>query len=381
MSNISFRWFSQLSILTCSLFLMVACKTGSKSTGSGYSTKEIVLSLQPGPDNPRNSEGGFVTLKDGRILFVYSRYTGNSTSDHAPAYLAGRFSSDGGKTWSTEDKKIVGQEGTMNVMSVSLLRLQNGNIALFYLRKNSVADCIPMMRISTDEAETWSSPTECITDKKGYFVLNNDRVIQTTSGRLLMAVAMHQSPDMKWSNKGKLFTYYSDDSGNSWKCGTEVPTPADIITQEPGLVQLRDGDIMMFIRASGNYQLVSYSKDEGVSWSMAEKSNIASPVSPASIERIPGKGDLLLVWNNNDGTNEAIKGRRTPLNLAISSDEGKTWKHIKTLENDPDGWYCYTAIHFVKNAVLIGNCAGSRSKKTELSVTNITRVGMGWIYQ
>jgi hypothetical protein len=31
-----------------------------------------VLELPPGPGNPRNSEGAFVTLKDGRILFVYS---------------------------------------------------------------------------------------------------------------------------------------------------------------------------------------------------------------------------------------------------------------------------------------------------------------------
>ena len=30
----------------------------------------------------------------------------------------------------------------MNVMSVSLLRLQNGDIALFYLQKNSTDNCI-----------------------------------------------------------------------------------------------------------------------------------------------------------------------------------------------------------------------------------------------
>ena len=73
---------------------------------------------------------------------------------------------------------VVENEGGMNVMSVSLLRLQNGEIALFYLRKNSTEDCIPMMRISKDEARTWSDPIPCITDRKGYFVLNNDRVVQ-----------------------------------------------------------------------------------------------------------------------------------------------------------------------------------------------------------
>ncbi len=30
-----------------------------------------VLNLEPNPNNPRNSEGAFVTLKSGRILFLY----------------------------------------------------------------------------------------------------------------------------------------------------------------------------------------------------------------------------------------------------------------------------------------------------------------------
>lgn len=363
------------------LVLLVCVFADSRKRRPSPPEKKIVLSLQPGENNPRNSEGSFVTLKDGRILFVYSHYTGGSTSDHAPAYLAGRYSSDNGKTWTTTDELIVRQEGTMNVMSVSLLRLKNGSIAMFYLKKNSVTDCIPLMRISTDEAKTWSDPVPCITDRQGYFVLNNDRVIQLTSGRLLMAVAMHQEPGGTWSNTGRLWSYYSDDNGKTWKSGKEVSNPQSIITQEPGLVELQNGNILMFIRAGGGFQQYSRSSDKGETWTPIEKSSIASPISPASIERIPGKKDLLLVWNNNDGSDSSIRGKRTPFNIAISSDEGVSWKKIKTLQNDPDGWYCYTAIHFTKDGVLLGNCAGSRSKKTELSITDISLIDFDWIYQ
>ena len=124
----------------------------TKETG-----KEIVLRLEPKEGNPRNSEGDFIQLKDGSILFVYTHFTSGS-GDHASAHLAGRFSYDQGKTWTNEDVSILENEGGMNVMSVSLLRLQNGEIALFYLRKNSETDCIPFMRISSDEAKTWSEP-------------------------------------------------------------------------------------------------------------------------------------------------------------------------------------------------------------------------------
>src|SRR5687768_7866802 len=343
--------------------------------------KTIALRLEPGENNPRNSEGDFIELKDGRILFVYSHYFAGRGGDHDPAYLAGRYSSDGGKTWTPDDVKIVDREGTMNVMSVSLLRLKTGEIALFYLRKNSETDCIPMVRFSYDEAKTWSEPRECITDKEGYFVLNNNRVIQLNDGRLLMAVNLYNIAEGSSLPKGSLWTYYSDDNGKTWTSGEVVPNPENFLTQEPGIVELKNGNVLMIIRSNIGVQGISYSKDKGETWSPVARSNIKSPVSPASIERIPSTGDLLLVWNNNGGDDPAIKGKRTPLTIAISKDEGKSWEKIKNVEDDPDGWYCYIAIHFTDKDVLLGHCAGNRPQKTGLAVTQITKLSLDWIYQ
>ena len=338
---------------------------------------EDVLWLNPGEDNPRNSEGDFVELKDGRLLFVYSRYYGESSSDHGQAYLAGRYSNDGGETWTDEDVVIQPNEGEMNVMSVSLLRLENGDIALFYLRKNSMDDCIPMMRISRDEAETWSEAVACITDREGYFVLNNDRVIQLSGGRLLLSVALHAAPGEPWRNAASLFAYYSDNNGQTWTSSPVVPNPKEIILQEPGLVELNDGTIMMFIRSDAGAQCLSYSKDRGESWSQVERSSLVSPLSPASIERIPASGNLLAVWNNNLNEDPDLAKFRTPLNLAISRDEGKTWDNIRVLEDDPEGWYCYTAIQFVgDNEVLLAYCGGNRPAGTGLSITKVVKVDL-----
>lgn len=364
------------------MMLLANCKSVNNQQDAGSELdKEVVLRLAPGPDNPRNSEGDFITLKDGKILFIYSHFSGASGSDFGNAYLASRYSTDKGKTWTAEDELVVRQEGDMNVMSVSLLRLQNGNIALFYARKNSEEDCIPLMRISTDEAKTWSDPVTCITDRPGYYVLNNNRIIQLKNGRLLMPVALHKTIGGKWQNRATVYTYYSDDNGRTWTCSAAVPNNTEIITQEPGLIELKDGTIMMFIRTDSGVQQLSYSKDKGETWSHIGPSNIKSPLSPASIQRIPSTGDLLLVWNNNDGSNPALKGKRTPFNLAISRDEGKTWEHTKTIEEHPDGWYCYTAMEFIGNQVLLGHCAGNRPQGTGLAITNITRIGLDSIYK
>lgn len=340
--------------------------------------------LVPRPGNARNSEGDFIELKDGRILFVYTHFTGGG-SDHAAGHLAGRYSSDGGKTWTKEDVVIVPQSGGFNDMSVSLLRLQNGNIALFYARKNSTLDCRPVMRVSTDEAKSWSDPIEVITDELGYYVLNNDRVIQLEDGRLIMAVALHNSEAHEKPNwDGHVMCYYSDDSGKTWKRNTTILAPeredgTRLIAQEPGLIELKEGRLMMFIRTNAGAQLFSYSKDRGETWSKPKVSTLQSPVSPATIERIPTTGDLLVAWNNHENIDEVRKGKRTPFAVAISKNEGETWTNVRTLEDDPNGWYCYTAMDFVGEHVLLGHCAGDR-RKGGLNLTQITRFPIDLLY-
>lgn len=369
--------------LLFALLCLGSCTQSKSGEQDGpISPPETVLILEPSEGNPRNSEGDFIALKDGRLMFVYSRFYGDSRSDFGSSSLAARFSEDGGKTWSQEDLTIVPNDGVVNVMSVSLIRLSDQQIALFYLRKNSMQDCIPLMRVSVDEGESWSEARPCITDRKGYFVLNNDRVVRLSTGRLLMPVSLHITPtgSERFNESGRIFCYFSDDEGKTWTSGKEIENNMGFMTQEPGVVELKNGKVMMFIRSDSGRQLASYSFDKGETWSPAELSNIVSPLASASIKRIPSKGDLLLVWNNNDETDERIKGKRTPFNTAISEDEGKTWIRTNTIADDMDRRYSYTSIHFEEEYVLLGHVAGRYSDGTRNSITHITRFGLDWIY-
>ncbi len=373
-----------ISALAIAICCVTTATQGAERAPQGVAPGiEKPLLISPRPENGRNSEGDFIRLKDGRLLLVYSKFIG--TGDHAPAELVGRYSSDGGKTWGQDDVQVIARKpGEANLMSVSLLRLQDDRIALFYVQKydspaGSKYDYLDyiLMRTSSDEGASWSEPAYVVPkEEPGYRVLNNDRVVQLKNGRLVVPVAVHYLPGWsRWENSAQIMCYLSDDQGQTWR-PSKTALKTELLAQEPGVVQLKDEALFMFCR-SRDCQLVSRSEDGGETWSALKRSNISQPTaSPASIERIPATGDLLLVWNNGDDplASKQPVGRR-PFTAAISKDEGATWEHIQNLGTDPQGWYCYTAIEFVGDAVLLAHC-----EYPGLNSLQVTRLPVSWLY-
>ena len=159
----------------------------------------------------------------------------------------------------------------------------------------------------------------------------------------------------------------------------EAPPQTRAGFQEPGVIELKDGRVMMFIRTQLGSQYLSWSSDRGDTWSEPKASDIMSPLSPASIKRIPKTKDLLMVWNDHSHvdpsfrSNETAGGKRTPLTVAISRDEGKTWTNARNIVDAPDGWYCYTAIYFTGPRVLLGFASGGEG------LPRLSRTVIAWL--
>ncbi len=370
--------FPSRSSLLClaSISFIAAHALGDDSPHHSIPAAKI---LAPSAHNPRNSEGDFIQLKGGRLLFIYTHHYGGKGEDEAPAYLASRLSKDGGATWSGSSEQVVANEGKKNIMSVSLLRLASGDIALIYLRKHSKYDCVPVLRLSTDEARTWSPPIDIVPEKeRGYYIVNNDRVVQLPSGRIIVPCAQHvdNTPE-KSSPYAEAVCYLSDDNGLHWRRGRGMARVSRAIKtglQEPGVVELSDGRLLMFCRTDAGAQFFAYSSDQGETWTQPAAGTLQSPLAPASIKRIPGTKDLLAIWNNND----THAYRRTPLTSAISHDDAQTWTNVKNLEDDPRGIYCYTAIEFTGDQVLLAYCAGRDTVRNGLSTTKLATLPLNW---
>lgn len=325
-----------------------------------------VLEIRPRPGNPRNSEGDFIRLKDGTLLFAWSCYyeagkTENVSWDNGGANLVCRRSSDNGETWTSEDEMIV-RNDAMNVMSVSFLRLEDGRIALFYIRKLNASQSEILMRTSSDEAKTWSAPTSvtaCV--PTGWYVLNNARVIQLAGGRLLVPLARHALKEGRPEARASLVVLRSDDAGATWKASSFVdvadPDGTRVDTQEPGVIELRDGRVMMWARTSFGSQYVGYSSDGGETWGDFGPSGLIGPRSPATVRRLKS-GALVAVWNDHRLNPELTpRGRRAPLSIALSQDEGKTWGASVTIEANLTDFLCYTALYERDDGLLLAYCS------------------------
>jgi hypothetical protein len=166
-----------------------------------------------------------------------------------------------------------------------------------------------------------------------------------------------------------LFTL-SDDGGETWRESTDwlaFPGKCTSGLQEPGVIERRDGTLYGWCRTDAGCQYETESSDGGETWSVPRPSRFRSPCSPLSIKRFPSGDRLLAVWNDHSRLPEAREdgGRtsswgRTPLTIATSADDGTTWEAPLDLETDPERGFCYTAIHFTGDAVLLAYCCGGR---------------------
>lgn len=304
-------------------------------------SRDFEVMVAPLIPNKRYGPPTLVELKGGRILIAYDDWTMlGENSDFAPAYIAGRISEDGGRSWG---RPFVLQENTAargRMGPSSLFRLRNGDIGFVFGELISLADYRYYFSRSKDEAKTWSKPV-LMTKGQSYYIINNHRMIQLTSGRLLAPFASipdyRNAKDYSWEG----FSYYSDDNGQTWHEGQgRVKLPKYLTgVQEPGFVELKDGRVMMIIRNEHQRVYNSISRDQGETWSEPQPiEQLLAPRSPATIMRIPTTGDLAIVWNYSP------KVLRTPLAIAISRDEGKTWENIKYLET---GYYSYAYVAFL----------------------------------
>ena len=138
---------------------------------------------------------------------------------------------------------------------------------------------------------------------------------------------------------------FSDDRGLTWQeSASRLVAPCyegfngnNEGACEPTLEPFRDGRLWMLMRTQAGFLYESTSEDNGTTWSVATASRFNTSTGPANLLR-HRNGWLVLTWNNCEMPGrvhgEGVYGGRDALHIAVSTDDGVTWRGFREIYLD-----------------------------------------------
>jgi predicted neuraminidase len=206
-----------------------------------------------------------------------------------------------------------------------LFQQPDGPLILFYKVGPNPDAWWGMSKTSDDGGATWSKE---ISLPKGFLGPIKDKPVLLKDGVILCPSS---TEDHGWQIHMEFFR-------PKWNVGTWDKTDALNDTKTTGLIQptvlIHGDELQLLCRSRQKFIYQSWSKDGGKTWTPPTATDLPNPNS--GIDAVTLKdGRSLVIYNHTP------RGR-SPLNIAVSKD-GKSWKNILTLEDQP-GEYSYPAI-------------------------------------
>jgi predicted neuraminidase len=207
---------------------------------------------------------------------------------------------------------------------------------------------------SSDHGLTWSSPAELVEGDIGGRGPVKNKPILLSDGAWLAPASLEYKEGRReiW----KAFADRSEDGGKTWSRSADFATPEgkrDRRFRGPGAIQptfweSAPNHVHALLRTGGGQVWRTDSADGGLSWGPYEITDLPNNNSGLDALRL-ADGRVVLIYNPVDKN----WGARTPLDIAVSADNGRTWKTIAHLEDnpDPDSEYSYPAIVETKDGV------------------------------
>ncbi len=230
-----------------------------------------------------------------------------------------------GKAWAAP--VVVATEPGQPCWNPVLFATGKGELTLWYKAGPKPDNWTGFARRSADGGATWGKPD---TLPAGFFGPVRAKPIVLADGTLLAGTSVESYRN--WTP----YVDRSSDGGRTWKRSNPFPVGDTFRQIQPTLFQAKDGRVAALLR-SGNPKAVciAWSADGSVTFGPAEPTPLANPNSGIDVVRTR-EGDLFLVYNPSTLF-------RTPLSLARSTDDGKTWAKVADLEG-AIGEYSYPAM-------------------------------------
>ncbi len=327
---------------------------------------------------PRHCYPTVVTLPDGRLFLVW-------TADQDKARIVGAFSSDNGVSWSAPEELIntpgFGDYDPNIILSSSEIQVYSTSTRV----KGEILFSETWKTSRPFNGARWSNPVR-LPQHKRYIVGKIHPGMTLSDGTLLMPYSW-DIPAEEGRPSGtegrmdlKSGVLRSRDGGETWVPGADVyanpPRTSEFSTGglcEPSMVLLDNGEIYALFRTADEWHYESRSNDGGLSWSEPTRSPLRGHNTPAAMTRLAGSPDVLVVWNNSARD-------RWPLDVALSTDNCRTFSAPKTLANTPGFQSSYPGAAQAKDGSLIVVWQQDRADKKGRDL-HIARFNRAWLLQ
>lgn len=213
-----------------------------------------------------------------------------------------------------------------------------GEITLFFKVGKTIDFWETWYMVSKDNGETWSDAKELVPgDKGGRGPVRNKPIVASDGSWLAPA-------SNELNGVWNAFIDRSEDGGKTWTETAFIPMNRDSIAGEgviqPALWESAPGKIHMLLRSSAGVICRSDSEDYGKTWSPVYKTDLPNPNSGIDVTRLQDN-TLVLIFNPDDEN----WGSRSPISLAVSKDNGKTWDPVIEIEKgQEDDEFSYPSV-------------------------------------
>lgn len=311
------------------------------------------------PRLPENHAPTIAEMPNGDILVAW--FGGSEEGAKDLAIYSSRLYK-GEKNW-TKPEIIADTEGQADQNPV--LFVHKGVVWLFYVTfrvKSNESEI--MYKTSFDNGFSWSWPRR-LRPRKGLWVRN----VPITLSNNDIVLPIYDNATIP----NCCYVMISEDNGETWETYGPIKTVTGCA--QGNVVQLSNGSLLMYMRTRshplhpflsmpkiseieyspghfvqkresftvGGYIWMSMSHDNGRSWETPVETHLRNPNSGISLIKLKD-GNLVLAFND-------THIGRSPLNIALSTDEGKTWPYCKILEKG-EGEYSYPQLLQISDGLI-----------------------------
>ena len=257
-------------------------------------------------------------LDNGTVVAAW--FAGSSESDDDVKILTSVRGTDG--KWGEPIR--VSADPNVAHWNPVLFQNDDGTITLYFKVGKNTQYWKTYYSTSTD-GKNWAAPRELVPgDNSGGRGPVKNKPIRLKNGTILAPGST------EIDDKYRCFVDISTDNGKTWNRTPEINSSFlrffKVPMIQPTLWESKDGSVHMFTRTKVGKIYRSDSYDGGKTWCTAYPTNLPNNNSGIDLDT-DDSGRIFLVYNP-----VGIPGIRTPLTLAVSLDDGKTFTKIKTFE-------------------------------------------------